>query len=177
MIHQLLKRLSLTNDASEDHPIVTDNIRLSSKELLETILSHANMPSVVSLNEPITDIIYLDIQNDSQASYIIGKDGQTLIALQTIVRAQLFKKFQSYTPIFIDCNNYMANKIEKAQEKAQAVESLLCADTPMMELSPMSAIERKAIHTMYQHNTAIETSSIGSGHNRRVTLTLSSVNH
>ena len=72
--------------------------------------------------------------------------------------------------MFVDCNDYFAIKIEKAQSKAKELEDKLSDERTSIELFPMTALERRAIHTMYKDHPTITTHSIGEGDDRRLVL-------
>ena len=119
MINQFLKRMNIKSETDTPPINVTTEMKDASKEFLEKILELSNMESEVKLNMDLNDTIHLEIINTNQTAYIIGKDGQTLISFQHLLKAMLFKKFQQFLPIFIDCNDYMSKKLEKAEEKAR----------------------------------------------------------
>ena len=56
------------------------------------------------------------------------------------------------------------------EELAEKVSKTVLKNGKSITLEPMSAYERKIIHTKLQDNTKVETYSIGEGDNRRVVI-------
>lgn len=151
---------------------ITDDMKQDAKTFLETMLKHAYFNPMVIINNDHDSTIYLIIEDEYETARIIGKDGQTLLAFQVVVQSYLAKKYQQHVPIFIDCNDYFSYRVEKAQEKAKELASHLSSDRPSIELFPMTAIERRAIHSMYKDHDDIATHSVGTRQDRRIVLTL-----
>jgi spoIIIJ-associated protein len=170
MIFNLFK----SNPSESNHQIqVSDDMRASAKAFIQSLLTKANFNAVVALNNDVAECVYLMIDDEYETARIIGKDGQTLSAMQTILQSYLAKQFGQFIPVFVDCNDYFALKIEKAQDKAKELEQKLSEDRPSIELFPMTSLERRAIHTMYKDSDRIATHSVGTGEDRRIVLTLS----
>ena len=145
MIFNLFKPIQ---DNQTESISITSEMKDEAKEFIETLLDKANFNAVVAFNNDFEDVIYLMIDDEYETARIIGKDGQTLQSFQTILQSYLSKKFNQYIPVFIDCNEYFSFKIEKAQNKAKELEERLSSERTSIELFPMSALERKAIHPL-----------------------------
>jgi spoIIIJ-associated protein len=163
------------SDSQKNNDIVIDSsMKEDAKTYIQTILDKANFDAIVAINNDIDNIVYLIIESDSDASRIIGKEGQALLSLQSLTQTMLIQKNKSFIPVFIDCNEYLSLKIEKVQQKAKDLESKLSAEKPKIELFPMSSFERRAIHTFYKDNPTVKTFSVGNGDDRRIVLELKS---
>ncbi len=156
--------------ASEKSTTITQEMKNDAKEFIETILSKANFNAIVAINNDVDDHIYLMIEDEFETARIIGKDGQTLTSFQLVLKSYMAKKYNQYIPLFVDCNEYFSLKVEKAQSKAKELERKLSDDRESIELFPMTAIERRAIHTLYKDSDEITTYSIGEGDDRRIVL-------
>ena len=167
MIFNLFKS-SQTNETNT--VLITQEMKTDAKEFIENILKKANFNAIVGINNDISDIIYLMIQDEYETARIIGKDGQTLTSFQVILQSYMAKKYSQYIPLFVDCNEYFSLKIEKAQSKAKELEKKLSEDRDSIELFPMTALERRAIHTLYKDHASITTHSVGQGDDRRIVL-------
>ena len=146
MIFNLFK--SDAEEKSFETPTFTEEMKKEAKEYIETILKKANFNSIVAINNDSEDLIYVMIEDENETARIIGKDGQTLLSLKTLLQSYISRKFDQPIPVFVDCNEYYSIKIEKAQNKAKDLEKKLNEDKNSIELFPMSAIERRAIHTL-----------------------------
>lgn len=156
--------------ASEKSTTITQEMKNDAKEFIETILTKANFKAIVAINNDVNDHIYLMIEDEFETARIIGKDGQTLTSFQLVLKSYMAKKYNQYIPLFVDCNEYFSLKIEKAQSKAKELEKKLSDERESIELFPMTAIERRAIHTLYKDSNKITTHSVGEGDDRRIVL-------
>ena len=161
---------------SENKPFesveITDEMKTTAKEYIQNILTKANFNPVVAINNDSEDLIFIMIEEENETARIIGKDGQTLLSLKTLLQSYVSKTFGRSIPVFVDCNEYFSLKIEKVQNKAKELEKKLDEDRNSIELFPMTSIERRAIHTLYKDNKTIRTYSIGEGEDRRIVLAL-----
>ena len=171
MIFNLFNK-SDSNQKTFDSVAITEDMKIAAKEYIEKLLTLANFNPVVAINNDSEDIIYVMIEDEEDTARIIGKDGQTLISLRTLLQSYVSRKFDQPVPVFVDCNEYFSLRVEKAQAKAKELEKKLNDDRSSIELFPMSAIERRAIHTMYKDNQSVKTYSIGEGDDRRIVLAL-----
>jgi spoIIIJ-associated protein len=151
---------------------ISNDMKEDAKTFIETILQKANFNSVVAINNDADSVLYLMIDDEYETARIIGKDGQTLQSFQVLLQSYLTKKYNQYIPVFVDCNEYFSYRIEKAQNKAKELEERLSSDRTSIELFPMTALERRAIHTLYKDNNRYTTYSVGEGEDRRIVLSL-----
>jgi spoIIIJ-associated protein len=103
-------------------------------------------------------------------NFLIGYQGQSLDALQTLVGQMLLKETGEWTPINIDINGYKDKKTDKLEEitkryidKVRFFEN----DVPM---PPMKPWERRQVHMFVADYEDISSESEGRGMGRRVVL-------
>lgn len=101
---------------------------------------------------------------------LIGRRGQTLDAIQELVRCSLQRQFQRRARIKIDAEGYRARRLEKLLEKAdEAIDAVL--DTGEAErLEPMDVFERKAVHQLVAEVDGLSSRSQGREPARRVII-------
>jgi spoIIIJ-associated protein len=101
---------------------------------------------------------------------LIGRRGQTLEAIQELVRCSLQRQFQRRARVKIDAEGYRSRRLEKLIEKAEeAIDAVL--DTGEAErLEPMDVFERKAIHQLVAEVDGLESRSQGREPARRVII-------
>ena len=114
-------------------------------------------------------IIYIDINGDA-AGILIGYRGETLNAMQTILSNIANRNFNNKIRIVLNIENYREKREKVLEELAQKVSKTVLKTGKSVTLEPMSAYERKIIHSKLQENTRVETHSIGEGDNRRVVI-------
>ncbi len=113
--------------------------------------------------------IFVDITGQA-AGLLIGYRGETLNAMQTILSAIANRNFNNKIKLILDVENYREKRAKVLEELAEKVSKTVLKNNKPITLEPMSAYERKIIHTKLQDNTKVETYSIGEGDNRRVVI-------
>lgn len=100
---------------------------------------------------------------------LIGYHGDTLLAIQNLLGA-LKKRGEGRFRIYLDVAGYKADREQvlvdlanKMADKAEEIER-------NVHLDPMSAYERRIIHTTLQDRTLVETESMGEGEKRHVVI-------
>lgn len=113
--------------------------------------------------------IYVDIKGTA-AGQLIGYRGDTLNAMQTILLAMANRNFNERIRLILDIENYREKRAKILEELAEKVSKTVLKNGKSITLEPMSAYERKVIHSKLQENPKVETYSIGEGDNRRVVI-------
>lgn len=113
--------------------------------------------------------IMVDI-NGSAAGLLIGYRGETLNAMQTILSTIANRNFNDKIRLILDIENYREKRAKILEELAEKVSKTVLKNGKNITLEPMSAYERKIIHSKLQDNDKVETYSIGEGDNRRVVI-------
>lgn len=106
------------------------------------------------------------------AGVFVGYKGALINDLQTIINAHLAKSEEEYAKVSLDVNNYKKNKEEILKKLANKMASNVVRFKKIIKLEPMSAYERKIIHTELQNHPQVETESIGEEPRRRVIIKL-----
>lgn len=103
-------------------------------------------------------------------SILIGKDGETLHALNEICRCAANSTFKKRVRILLDINDYKTDKYAKLISIAKR-EAIKVSKTKITaSLSPMSADERRAIHNALISFKHVKTVSVGEGKDRHITI-------
>lgn len=113
--------------------------------------------------------IMVDI-NGNAAGLLIGYRGETLNAMQTILSTIANRNFNEKIRLILDIENYREKRAKILEELAEKVSKTVLKNGKNITLEPMSAYERKIIHSKLQDNNKVETYSIGEGDNRRVVI-------
>jgi spoIIIJ-associated protein len=106
----------------------------------------------------------------SEPQILIGQGGQTLFEIQRILRIILNKKFQQNFLFNLDINNYKKKKIEYLKSLAKDSANQVALTKEEKVLPPMSAYERRIIHTELSQRTDIATESSGDGTERHIII-------
>ncbi len=107
--------------------------------------------------------VMLNAENNAM---LIGKNGSTLQALNTVVRAATNAEFKRRFYILIDINNYKSERYDKIKHLAKRVAQTVQKTRIPAKLDPMPNDERRIIHQYLNEMKNIRTISEGEGNYR-----------
>ena len=108
---------------------------------------------------------------------LIGHHGETLDQLQYLVNLAANKKEnddddRDYTKIMVDIEGYRTRREDALRALARRMSARVLKYRRNITLEPMSAYERRIIHSEVQTIDGVSTNSIGAERNRRVMIYL-----
>jgi spoIIIJ-associated protein len=109
---------------------------------------------------------------DGDLAVLIGRRGQTIDALQYLLRLILSKQTKSKFPVMVDVENYKQRRYEDLRTLALNVASQVKVRRTAIRLEPMPAFERRIVHTTLANDPEVTTESIGDGDSRKVVVML-----
>ena len=126
----------------------------------------------IKCNVNIRDfIIYVNIEGE-EINNLIGYRGVTINALQVLVTAVANKNVDTKIMVILDVGNYREKRKQTLEELAEKISKTVIKTKKSITLEPMSAFERKIIHTKLQDSDKVKTFSKGEEPHRRVVITL-----
>jgi spoIIIJ-associated protein len=128
------------------------------KATLETLLRNLGFEATVEEHRD-EDSILLDVQSDDSGR-LIGRKGQTLVALQYILNRLLFQQDENAPKVTIDVAGYRSQAREELVRKAQSAADKVRRWGDVVELEPMNAFDRRIIHNALKDDPAVETHSV-----------------
>jgi len=137
------------------------------KEFFESIFEK-NIKTDVKIEEYN---ICVNIQGED-VNNLIGYRGTTINALQTLATAIANKNSAEKIRVIVDVNNYREKRAKTLEELAEKVSKTVIKTRKSITLEPMTAYERKIIHTKLQSNDKIKTFSKGEEPHRRIVIAL-----
>ena len=115
--------------------------------------------------------IYVDI-NGEKTNHLIGYRGETLNAMQTLLGTISNKNIDEKVRIILDISGYREKRKKVLEELVEKVAKTVEKTRKKIVLEPMSAYERKIIHSRLQKNNKVTTESVGEEPNRKVAIFL-----
>ena len=115
------------------------------------------------------DNITIKIFSDHNA-VLIGKNGYTVDALQTIIRQIVQNATKSYVGIISDIENYKDKKNKNIEYLAKKVAKEVANTKVEAKLDSMNSYERRTVHSILSENKYVYTESIGEEPNRCVVI-------
>jgi spoIIIJ-associated protein len=104
------------------------------------------------------------------SSVLIGKNGSTLDAIQYVVTRMAARGGRALPPIVVDIENYKERKISRLERIAKRTAQKVVADGGEVALQPMSAADRKIVHTALKDFEGVKTFSRGTEGDRCVVI-------
>ncbi|MEA4822948.1 MAG: RNA-binding cell elongation regulator Jag/EloR [Clostridiaceae bacterium] len=140
------------------------------REFLAGLLERMGVTAEIAEVES-EDGIALDIRGENMG-VVIGRRGDTLDALQYITSIVVNRGQDEHIKLTIDTENYRAKREESLASLANKVAGRVLKYKKSVTLEPMSAYERRVIHSTLQNTRGVTTFSTGSDPNRRVVIAL-----
>lgn len=119
--------------------------------------------------DKIGEIVNVNL-NLKEPQFLIGRDGQTLLDLQKILRVVLNKKLQKSIYLKLDINDYQKQKIEYLKNLARSLANEVVLNKEEKSLPPMPAYERRIIHEELAKRQDVISKSQGNGTERYIII-------
>ena len=157
---------------------VTENISDTKKvaAFFDTLINLSKNDDETSakyeIHETVQDgqkVIMVNITGEDVA-YLIGKYGDTLQALTYVANLIVNKDRDTYKRVFVDVGDYRKHREETLISMANRVASRVAKYKRPVSMEPMSAADRRIIHTALQSNSSVVTESQGEEPNRCVVV-------
>ncbi len=139
------------------------------KEMVEHIVSYMSPSPEVEIKIEDHNInVY--IEDSPNSGLIIGKEGQTISALEYILNKMVSKKWPERVYVHLDTAGYRER--QESYIKKQAIELARRAKITGRPYNtrPLSSYHRRVVHMALKHDRDIITQSRGEGHFKRVQI-------
>lgn len=156
-------------DASEASP----EALAAGREILETIMGHLGFEGVrVEIKEGETSRLNVVAEGDDHEALgsLIGRKGERLSALQHVVNLVLARKTGEWTRLLVDVEDYRGRRERQLADLAERAAGRVIETGKMLQLDPMTALERRWIHIALRDHPEVVTQSIGEEPNRRIVV-------
>ena len=171
-----VERLSPMSELEEDAPN-KKNVAEVAGEILETLLDLMDIDATTMLEslqttngeEQVLAPLAFNIQGED-LGILIGRRGQTLAALQYVVRLIINHQMKVWTPVVIDVEGYKQRRSEALQALAVRMAEQVRIKGVPFTLEPMPAYERRIIHLALTDHPDVTTESTGEGDARKVMI-------
>lgn len=137
--------------------------------VLKALLEKLGLPyDRIEVTESLGSTVFT-IQT-TESGKLIGNHGETLSALNHIVKKMLESKLEKEDHFVVDVNGYHQKKIKSLEDQAKLVAERARTFHYDVELPPMTAYERMIIHSTLKVMPDIETVSHGEGPLRHIVV-------
>lgn len=148
-------------------PRVLLQVRIRPQYLADRALDHvANMLDIMGIEATVTQdyidgIIFIQVESQQAANYLIGRGGQTLDALQHLVTRMILPVGVEAPMLVVDIEGYRRKQFEKLRQLVRRAVDRARETGNEIELDPMPSLERKFIHTLLRGEEGIKSFSRG----------------
>jgi spoIIIJ-associated protein len=143
------------------------------REILEQLVELMGYRARVEVSQGPTARITVYGADDGEQEALgalIGRKGERLSALQHLVNLMLSRRMGTWTRVLVDVEDYRGRRERQVVEVATRAAEHVRETGQMLQLEPMSALERRWIHLALRDVEGIATQSIGEEPTRRVVV-------
>jgi len=151
-----------------------DPVLDTSEAVVSKLIHHLGMQAQVSAHydESSTDdrrSIQVDVRGDN-LSALIGRQAETLNALQYVASLIVGKQTQQWVQLVVDVEGYRERREKQVKQIALRMVDQVIKSGRKATLEPMTASERRAIHIELRGHPAVTTESVGEEPHRKVVI-------
>jgi spoIIIJ-associated protein len=135
------------------------------KEIADELLAKLEIAGDVTVAVDETDAYRVHVATE-ETGLLIGFHGRTLESIQIILGILVSKKLGKWVRVYVNIGDYREKREEALMHMAQrAAERAMAIGRPV-ELTSLSASERRVIHLTLSGDERVTTESVGEGDHR-----------
>ena len=142
------------------------------EDFLEGLLDRMGISA--DLDHHVVDgVMYVDILGGPETEgmgLLIGRHGQTLDALQEVVRSAVQRRTEARCRVVVDVEDYRKRRRSQLADRARDAARRVRRTGRQERLEPMTSYERKIVHDAAGEVGGVETTSEGDDPERRVVI-------
>ncbi len=141
------------------------------KNFLKEIIENLGLEVSFELKNNEDNIVIKMYSNNN--NILIGHNGNTLRALETIVKQKIQLETNIFFRVSLDVENYKDKKISRIERLAKSLAREVKKTKTEIKMENMNAYERRIVHNALTNFKGIKTKSEGEEPNRHVVISLS----
>ncbi len=164
-------------EVGEDGELIEDDAEMAA-QMLDQLLELMGITADVSIRDAETPgdglgmaKAVLDIEGDD-LGLLIGRRGETLAALQYLLNLMVGRKLAVHATFTVDVEGYRRRRETQLNSLARRMADQVRRSRRPVTLEPMPPNERRIVHLTLANDAEVETSSLGEGENRKVSISL-----
>jgi len=156
------------NSVIELKVILKSELVVFVKEYLEELIT--NMGLTANFETKLREnVIYIKIFSNNNP-VLIGKGGNTLKALEHLVKQKVNTEFNVYPLINLDVENYREKQEKRLERLAKSLAKEVVKTNVEVHLENMNAYDRRIIHNALTNFKGVITTSIGEEPERHIVI-------
>lgn len=138
------------------------------KEYLKSLVEGLGLQ--IEMESRIHDDVYFIKMYSNNNPILIGKNGQTLKALETLIKQKYLLEWNTYLKVSLDVEDYKTKRIEYLEKLAVRTAKEVRDSKIDATLDNMNSYERRIIHNKLADFKGIKTVSEGEEPNRHIII-------
>ncbi len=129
---------------------------MTPKEILDDILGFLGFVVEIQETQNESGNLVLQIYTEESAR-IIGRDGETLEALQFLVNRLIQAKDKDAHKVIVDCELYRSMREDKIVQRVRELAERVRVTGRSLQLEPMNSYERRIVHNAFKDDPDVAT--------------------
>jgi spoIIIJ-associated protein len=136
--------------------------------VLQKLVDSVTNDAVIVVKSNSKQIVYTISGGNSAA--LIGKRGQTLEAIQYLLKKIVNKSSENRTRIIVDIEGYFSKRQEDLQKQALRIAEKACQNEKPLVIGNFNPHDRKIIHIALKNDIRVKTQSMGEGYLKKIVV-------
>ncbi|MFL6583836.1 MAG: protein jag [Chthoniobacterales bacterium] len=129
---------------------------MTPKELLDTILGYLGFVVEIQEEQNENGNLVLQIYTE-ESKRIIGRDGETLEAIQFLLNRLIQAKDKDAPKVIVDCELYRSMREDRIVQKVRELAERVRITGRSLQLEPMNSYERRIVHNAFKDDPDVAT--------------------
>ena len=129
---------------------------MTPKELLDTMLGYLGFVAEIDEQRSEAGNLTLQIYTE-EANRIIGRDGETLEAIQFLLNRLVQSKDRDADKVIVDCEHYRSMREDKIVQRVRELAERVRISGRSLQLEPMNSYERRIVHNAFKDDPDVAT--------------------
>src|SRR6202051_2066133 len=131
---------------------------MTPKELLDTMLGYLGFVVQIEDSQNEAGNLVLQIYTE-ESGRIIGRDGETLEAIQFLLNRLIQTKNKDAAKVIVDCEHYRSMREDRIVQRVRELAERVRITGRSLQLEPMNSYERRLIHNAFKDDPEVATCS------------------
>ena len=129
---------------------------MSPKELLDTMLGYLGFVAEIdeTTNEAGNRVLQIYTEESRR---LIGRDGETLEAIQFLLNRLIQTKDKDAVKITVDCEHYRSMREDRIVQRVRELAERVRITGRSLQLEPMNSYERRIVHNAFKDDPDVAT--------------------
>ena len=134
--------------------------------VLQKLVDSVTSDAEIVVKSSGKQIVYTIRGGNSAA--LIGKKGQTLEAIQYLLKKIVNKSAENKTRIIVDIEGYFSKRLDNLQKQALRIAEKACQKGKPVIIGKFNPQDRKIIHIALKNDHRVKTQSMGEGYLKKI---------